>query len=625
MADIPNPDVTQENSEDLPRKASEEKDVALWHERVSIAKQAQEQWMQDSSVKTFIDGYNGKYGIVFHSRNRELKIPPINEIFAYVQSDIATTYNRDPYISVNAKAGTVKGAALWEVILNYYWRELKNKEELEYEIIDKDLVGFGWHKVGYTANSVGTGEKLKLDSETLFSSYLRWKDVLWNIGAERVPSECSWMAQKIVRPLNWIKKRYPLAKTMEGVKHPDITDDQYGKTSFKDDIKVGVIWEIWDADKKQVLLIAEGVKDKYLEEPKPWPAYIDEFPFLMYWDFVTPGSNRPTSAIAPIMPQILELMILMGQAMNHAKRWNRQLFIKGGTIDDVALDKYERGDDGAVITVNSNLDDASFQFADFGQLPTDFYMLMDRIQAIIRRIGGQPEFAQGGVTKTGTRTVGELNMIEQGTKNRQGRKVDRLETHCENIARHMMAHLKANFDFGSFVKITGEPPEAIMEALKDNIDPATGRVTFTSEEIEGEYDVDVKSGSTLPLNKETKAQIYEIVLQSVAQVASRGAMSPFLFAVIKGILDGYDMKDLEEAFQAEVMQMQKQQQEQAGQQSVEEQKVGAEAMKRQAQAQQITVDTQIQAQEAAIGPLGRAAMERLKKPPPKPAANGAAK
>jgi hypothetical protein len=607
-----------------PRSKSEAKEVALCHERISIAKKAQEGWAEDSGAKRFVKQYKGDYGIVFHTRNKQVKVPPINEVFAYVQSDISTTYNRDPYITVNAEAGTPKGAALWEVQLNYWWRKLKIKEELEYEIIDKDLVGYSWHKVGDAVDSIGSGDQLKIESEKLYSKFLGWNDVVWNIGSKRPPVDCEWMAQRIVMPLEDVKKKFKAAKGLEGSRNPEVDEDTYKKSAYKDDIKVAVLWEFWDARNRKIKLLAEGLEDRYLEEPRDWPEYQTEFPFLMYWDFAVPCSPRPMSAIAPWEPQILEEMVIMGQAINHAKRWNRQAFVKGGDIDDNALDKFERGDDGAIIKVNADLKEG-LRFADFGQLPTDFYLLMDRLQAIKRNINGQPEFVRGGVTKTNTRTIGELQLMQQGTKGRQDRKIDRLETHLENISRHMMMHLKANFDFEETLKITGDTPDEVIKALGSNYDPETGQVTFTPDDINGEYDVDVKAGSTLPLDKQTRVQVLELVLTTVAQAVSQGPMSPFMNVLIQQLLEDYDIKGLQEAYELEVQMVERAKAEAQNQQSIEDQKVMAEAEKRKAQASQITVETEITAQDAAIGPMGRALAKKMEKPDPKPAVSGSSR
>lgn len=603
------------------KPVGEAKEVALWQERIQLAKKELEQWSDESGANRFIKEYSGNYDIVFHTRSRKIKIPPINDVFSYVQSDIATTYNRDPYIAVNAKAGTTKGAALWETILNYYWRELKTKDELEYEIVDKDLVGYGWHKVGHAVNSVGKNEKLKIVDEKLYSAFLSWRDVVWNIGSKRPPIDCRWMAQRIVRPLKEIKKKYPNAKGLAGSPDPTMDKDSYKKLSYKDDIEVGVMWEIWDAEEQKIRLIAENLKDRYLDDPKPWPEYQDEFPFLMYWDFIVPDKSRPLSAIAPWEPQILEEMVLMGSAINHSKRWNRQAFANNQSFSPQILDAFERGDDGAIHQVAGKVGAEDLRFVDFGALPTDFYLLMDRLQAIKRTTNGQPEFTQGGVTKTNTRTIGELQLMQQGARGRQDRKVDRLETHCENIARHMLMHLKANFDFEETVKITGEIPEEIIQALGNSFDPVTKSVKFSPQDIEGEYDVEIKSGSTLPMDKANRIRIEETILQSLASVANQ-PLSRFMVALIKGLLRDYDVKELEEAYQADLEEAEQQKQQAAGQEGIQTQKVLAEAAKREAQAGQIHAETAVAEQEATIGPLGRAQLERLKKEPLVPRTNG---
>jgi len=366
--------------EEAKKENTVSKKVALWSDRVQMAKKSCEDWAESSGAKRFLKEYKGDYGITFKARTRNVTVPPINEVFAYVQSDIATTYNRDPYITVNPKAGTKEGAALWEVVLNYYWRELQTKEELEFEIIDKDLVGFAWHKVGYAVDTFLEESQTKIKNERLYSNYLLWKDVVWNIGATRVPKDCLWMAQRIVKPINEMRKKFPAVKGLEGVPNPDIDEDSYKKSAYKDDIKVLVMWEIWDSEDRMIYYIAEGLKDKYLQPPKPWPDYLNEFPFLMYWDFAVPNSSRPMSAIAPWEAQILEEMVIMASAVNHVKRWNRQAFVRNGTIDENALDKFEQGYDGAIIPYNGET--ADIKFADFGQLPTDFYMLMDRLGSI---------------------------------------------------------------------------------------------------------------------------------------------------------------------------------------------------------------------------------------------------
>jgi hypothetical protein len=561
--------------------------VKLWQERVSLGKRAGEDWANKSGANRFVDEYNGTFGITFNGSKGSIPVPAINEIFAFVQADVSHTYNRDPYISVNPKSGTVKGAKLWEVILNYWWRKLKTKEEVEPEIIDKDLVGFAFHKVGKEVESEGAGEELKITRDSLYSARIEWKDVVWNFGAKKPPYDCLWMAQRIVKPLGYIKRKYPNAKDIKGVQNPEVDKSAYDSASFKDDISVGVLWEIWDAEKREILLIAEGLNDQWLSDPRPWPDYIEEFPFLMYWDTHAPGKQRPMSAIAPWETQVLEKMVILASAVNHAKRWNRQMVVKQGAILPEALDKFERGDDGAILENTGTGDlDKNVHVLDWGTLPVDFYLLLDRLSAIERDVNGQPEFERGGVTKTSTRTSGELEMIQAGAKGRADRKVDRFEGHLENIARHMMMHLKADFDFEETVKITGQPPEEILGILKDHLDPVTMTIKYKPEDIKGEYEVEIKSGSTLPLNRENKRMILDRIMQTLGTVSESG-VSPLLRTIISEILDEYDMKSLKEAYAQEQQMMDQQAANQKQETDANEAKARTQAVKNVAQADKI--------------------------------------
>lgn len=574
-----------------------EQSVNLWHERVSIQRRELENWAVSSGANRFIEEHNGVFSLFFNGLKGKIPVPPINEIYAYVDADVSNTYNRDPHISVNPKAGTVKGAKIWEAIINYHWRELRTKQEVEPEIVDKNLVGYGLHKVGHEVETEGAEKELSIRNERLYSERVDWKDVVWNFGSKKPPKDCIWMAQRIVKPLNIIKKKYPAAKDLKGTQNPEVDKNAYDSAKFKDDIKVGVIWEIWDKETRQVLLIAEGLTDQWLAPPRPWPVdqdgqqYMDEFPFLMYWDIYAPGKTRPMSAIAPWEPQVLEKMILLAAAVLHSKRWNRQMLVRKGAISGNDLDKLERGDDGAIIDYTGTGDlDKNLKLVDWGSFPPDFMILMDRLSGIQRDVSGQPEFSRGGVTKTATRTEGELQMIQQGAKGRTDRRVDRFETHLENIARHMMKHLKANFDFEETVRITGESPQELMDALGDHLDPVTKTVKFSPDDIAGDYDVEIKAGSTLPLNRETKTQLLQSIIQTLGAVQEQG-VSPLLRTLIGELLDEFDMKSLKEAFaqeqQANDQQAQVQQQDtdaievkarsQAAKNIAQTDKIGAEA------------------------------------------------
>lgn len=568
--------------------------VKRWHERIQTSVKYRDRLAEDQGWERFIEEYEGKYDVVLGA----MECPPINEVYSYVQASISGLYFRDPYIAVNPKKGaTIKAAKILEAGTNYYWRALRTKQEIELEIIDAELPGHAWHKTGSMIELGGTPDNPSIKNESLYSMRVSWKDVVFNLGSRRPPDDCRWMAQRIVRPTEEVKDTFKkFANKIKGGIYPALNQDDVEKNMFKDDILYTIMWEIWDRENRKTCLITEGVDD-YLED-KSWPEWRKSFPFRMLGFNYVPDKPYPISGIGPWEAQVKEKIKLFTMALNHVKRWNRQLLILKDGMEESEKDKFSQGVDGAVIETLKSPSEIAMPLA-YAPLPPDIYSLMDRLDQIIATTRGKPQSDMGGVTATKTRTLGELRMMRAGSQGISDRKVDCIETHCENIARDLISEMKSNFEMEMMVKITGDTPEEIIKAFGENYDPETQTLVFTNKDIQGEFDVEVKAGSTMPLDKDTRLDVLTKVLETASALPAQ-ELPPFLRVVISEILAGYEVKSLEEAFKEQAIagEEQKAQAEQAAE--MERQKVAAEAEKRKAQAAQITVDSSIKA-ATAIG------------------------
>lgn len=572
--------------------------IKRWQDRISTAVKFRDRRADDEGWDKFIREYKGKYDVVIGGN----EVPPINEVFAYVQTSNSFLNYRDPYIAINPrKESTIKGAKILETAINYHWRELKIKEEVNLELIDANLIGHGWNKTGINVQTEGDGDSFMVTHEELYSRRVSWRDVVFNVGSMNPPDDCVWMAQRIIRPLSLIKKLYPLAAGMKGGPHPNLREDEFKDTVFKDDIEFGVMWEIWDSETRTVLLMGDGYMDHLLKPVMPWADYVKTFPFRMIWFDRTPDESYPISQIKTWNPQILESIKLLAMSLNHVKRWNRQLLMLKGGLDEGELDKFEKGIDGAMIFTNKPPAEVAVPLV-YAPLPPDIYNLMDRLDQIKRDINGQPEMERGGQTDTQTRTLGELRMIQGGAQGRNDKKQGSFESHLENIARDLIEHMKAHFDLQRTVQITGEMPQDVIDAFGDNYNPETRSITFTKDDIQGEYDINVKAGSTLPLNRNNRMAVLNQVLQISSQLAAAPTIPPFVAVVIKEMLRDFDIKALDQAFDAQEQTTQQTQQMQAQAAQINQSKTEAEASKRNAQAKEINVDTLIK---------GGAALQRL--------------
>lgn len=566
---------------------TEEGMVRLWLDRVSVSKKWRDQQHEESGVPRFLEEYNGLYKV----RLSNILVPPINDVFAYVQASIAGLYFKNPYIAVNAKKkGTILGSYILEAAVNYFFRELGTKDEVEKEIVDVILTGDAFHKVGKNIKTVGTDETLKLVDEKLYSVRVSWRDVVFNIGTREIGKDSVWMAQRIVRPTHEVKEMFPGNDDLTGGPAPMLSRSDIENAMFKDDLNFSTFWEIHDVKSKKIYTVAEGYTRKFLRKPAKWPEYMDEFPFLNLWFNYVPDMPYHMSDIKPWEPQILEKIKLVAMILNHVKRWSRQLLVKEGSINNSQLTKLEQGVDGAMILTKANPNEVA-TVLQYAPMPPEVFTLIQILDQISKEVNGQPAMDRGAPDQTKTRTLGELEFIKAGAKGRTDRKINRIEHHLENIARHLIAHMKSDFDVEQAVKITGDPPDAVLKAFGDKFDPVSSTVTFTKDDIVGEYDVEVRAGSTLAMDKTTRTQVLSMILDKAAQLAALPSIPPFLETIITELLRDYDIQSLEQAFQQQQDQAQAQAGQEAAVKAVEVQKTKAEGDKRAAQADQIRAET----------------------------------
>lgn len=568
-----------------------------------MARRWRDQVSEENNWENLLGELKNKYDVVLGNT----QVPPIAEMFAYKDAALANLYYKDPYIAINAKKdATILSAYILEAGVNHLWKELKLKPDIELQITDALFVGHAWNKVGNSTKTSGSGDLLNIIEDSIYANRVSWRDMYMNVGCKNPPKDNIWIAQRIYRPTQDVKKDYPkVAKRLTGSSYPSIDIKYMKNILYGEDFNYTAIYEIWDAHERMIYLVADEINDRFLEDPRPWPDYLEEYPFQMLSFHNIPDEPYPQSDVAPWEPQVKEKIKLFTMCLNFAKRWNRQMLLKKGTMGLQEIDKFEKGIEGSILQAATTGDiQAAVKMLDWGSMPPDFYMLIDRLDALIDRIRGQSQFMQGGVTKTSTRTEGELQLIKGGADARTDRKQDRIENHCANIARQLVMQMKNNFDVPYIAKITGKEPPEIIKAFQDQgmFDPRSQTIKFDKSAISGEFDVGIKAGSTLPLDKGSRDKILNSVYQMSIPLASAPSIPPFIGEIIKELLRDYEIKGLEKAFDEQLQMQDQNQQNQAMVQESTMAKTESETQKRQAQAQQINAETIIKSANA----LGKA-------------------
>lgn len=581
-------------------KLKEPQQVKRWQDRIAVSRRWLDQTADQSHWRTYLEELEGKYDVVLGNT----QVPPINEIFAYKDATLANLYYKDPFIGINPKKdATIAGSYILEAGVNHLWGELKLKEELEQGITDAIIVGHSWNKVGNNTKTAGTGNNLQIVEDSIYANRVSWQDMLMNVGCKRPTRDNMWLAQRIYKPTDQVKDQYGgRASKLTGTTYPSLDLKYMKSVTYKEDFNYSAIYEVHSVEDRMIYTLCDEMNDKYLEDPKPWPDWQTDgqYQFLSFHEI--PDKAYPQSDIAAWEPQVKEKIKLFTMMLNFAKRWNRQMLMKKGTMGLQELDKFEKGIEGSILQAATTGDiQQAAKMLDWGSMPPDFFMLLDRLDALIDRIRGQSQFMQGGVTKTSTRTEGELNLIKSGADARTDRKQDRIETHCENIARQLVMQMKNNFDVDYVAKITGKEPPEIIQAFQASgkYDPISGTIKFNKDDIRGEYDVSIKMGSTLPLDKGTRDKILTNVYQMSIPLAQAPSIPPFIAEVVKELLKDYEMKGLEQAFKEQ--EQAADQKTQAAQEvsQIDTAKTQAETAKRSAQAQQIQLDSLIKGVQAA--------------------------
>lgn len=549
-------------------------ELKIWFDRLQKAEDRRDKAAKDGKWKDLIKASKGDW--TSWNSLIDIVLIPINLVFAYLRTELPALYTRNPHIKVNPRNRTsIFSAKILEAAINYIWYCKKIKREVKKCIVDAKIIGHAWFKTGYTGQfgtiEDGNGNTIEtIESEDFFGYRVPWDCVVFDTDAIDPPYDCKWIAHYVWAPLEQVKKnpRYnkdvvsnlrPTTKKEELNKEQDLTDPKKAKVC---------LMEVWDMENKQIFLTAKGA-DGYLENPKNLPYEMKGYPFS-YLQF-NQDNDEPygTSDIHMWIYQILELIKVRSAALDHLKRFNRQIFMEKSNIDDDQKELYKQGVTGSIIEVN---DITKFKESPFGALNPDIYNIESRIKEDFINVSGQTPGERGGSQATTTRTKAELQMIDAGAKNRRSEQEDLIESFVEDIAQNKIALIKQFATEPYYVRILGQGTPDLQQAIKERASASgndavqqQGGFTFTSEDIKGEYDIEVVSGSMAPLDK---AQKLNHAMQLLELAPKAGAMpgGPVIATLAKIIVEETNMPEIIVAMEQELQaqnQARQQQQQQA--------------------------------------------------------------
>lgn len=548
-------------SGESPNPGKEVDEVKSWLRTIAKVEKNRDDIASKAGWKRFIDEYKNDWGFL----QGKVKIPiiPINLIYAYVKTEIARLYFRDPWITVNPKRMEDIGASqIAEQIVNYVWGELNLKQEIKKTLLEAIVVGHSYIKVGYVAEfgtvesqpgepekrGPGRPKKDKVDevmtseyikSENVFAYHVPYTDVLFDPSATFPPTHSArWMAHKITKPLRAIKESgiYRHTDMLKTSAPADMSSDDHG--TFKEkgadgsqDVKSATLWEIYDLDHMKIYTVSPGC-DYYLNEID-YPEHLSGgLPFSMLAFNPIPGETYPLSDVAAQEGLAIEMTKIVAIWINHLKRHNRQIIVEPDLFTPDEKNKFMDGNDGSIIEANGPIAD-KYYVPQYPPVQSDSYQIYNEIYKLHQIVSGQTPADQGGQAKVPTRTLGELRLQLGGGHARADEKVDVLEDFIAEIARKLLGIMQKKYDLPKITRIVG--PRSIQQKIQGSLEQrpsaqaqipgSDGQMqgnpvqaqsfqsdfgfSWNRQDILGEMDVDVVAGSTVPMDKSSNLEVME--------------------------------------------------------------------------------------------------------------------
>lgn len=534
--------------------------VRAWVNRLEDSKQFRDKIADNRGWKRLMDEYRFLWPML------EGKLPynvaPINLVYSYVKTEVPSLYFRDPYISINPRrTDSLMAAKIQQEVMNHKWRAKKMKREMKRSIVQALIVGHSWVKSGYTTKTVtveGSDKNTKagapalevderITNEDVFSYNLGWEDVLFSKDAKFANEDAHWMAYRFIRPTEAIKasRRYQNVKDLK----PNFS--VMGSKDF-DNLKEGdmgmtVGWEIWDKDSGAKYAIAEG-HGEFIQEKIDWPYPFDDFPVSMLAYTEDPLCPYPLSSIGPWEKQILEKIKIRAMEINHIKRWNRQGFIRKGVLPKQERDKYLENIDGTLLEAKSANLPADILFPTYPNFQPDAYAVEDRIDQDMQNTNSQPAVRRGASTQTKSRTLGELESLDTYATVQSNERQDITEDFCEDIAGKQLALMREFFDIDQVAEISDETPEDVRKAyevyFKDKDRYFGNSFLYNKRDLQGDTTLEIKAGSTLPMDRKTRQQVLSALITSAGQYVPPQVLT----AMVKEYVMDFDIKSIEKAF-----------------------------------------------------------------------------
>lgn len=566
------PDVTSWHGAKGTPKVSKTDLLKRYRDRIRMSQRWRDDEGYDATWRRLIDLYRGKTFTAIRAGEDKIAV---NVAFSTINVIAPSVAVNNPKISVNAtKEEYEDQATITEAVINYWWRHYDVKPEFRRAVDDFLILGHGWLKCGWRYDeqdvelSDTERDDVRIQMNIELDDYAQQnpemagdlpsvQDVEDNLPqykqevmedrpfVERVNpfdvyvdpeatdiTDLKWIAQKVVRPLEDVQadKRYSQARrrrlTADSTVNPRYGDD--GRQKKSDDIKRVTLWEFYDLQRGTMAVFPDS-GDEFLIDPKGQP-YPFGLPFVMLRNYNVPNQFYPVGDLEALEPLQRELNATRSAMVNHRKKYARKYVARASALTGQARTALESDLDNQIAYIeddNIPLGDV-IQPLPISMIDPQMYNYSEVIEGDVDRVSGVNEYMRGALPEI-RRTATEASIIQDAANARAADKLAIIEGGIRNTARLLVQLAQLYVTGDQVARVVGTNSQQLW-------------VTFSRDDIMGEFDFEVEAGSTQPNNDATKRQQAMQLLNVLAPYAQAGVVDPRQL-VTHVLQQGFGMKN----------------------------------------------------------------------------------
>ncbi len=490
-----------------------------------------------------------------------------NRIVGIVRGEIAKMTKQNPnwqITPVSADDSDLHGAEMGEQVIDYLWRYLDMRNQLEDVLRWAKIVGAGFWKVTWD-NAKGQKVQIVTDEEG--------KPVLHpETGAPMKPHEAAdeegnlpqGMKSKTIAPgdvhvetvspleiyQDPIAKRLDMAEWIiqTSVKSPEYVKEHYGVVVTPDvDVSAGPIEsriffagqmegstgyrgvqlnEYWckpNSKYPEGRRVVWATKKKLFDGPNPYK----KLPFVMFRGIPVPGRFWPTSVTEQLRGPQTELNKIRSQIVENAGKFGNPSLM----VSRQAGVNYS-GKPGERIDYNSTIPDPTPSYLQAPPLPSYVLEQQKQIELSIQEISGQHEVSHAQVP-AGVKAASAINLLQEADDTKLGPSIFEMEE-AIGVAGEMLLELVARY---------WSDDRTIMIAGEDH---AMDALVFRGAALKENTKVEVQSGSMIPRSKAAKQAAIQDMLNLYFQYGQGG--QPLNKRMLGKVLKDMEAGDLAKLF-----------------------------------------------------------------------------